>query len=253
MHHNFLQTWKSKAICQLRRVSSCNPALESKLLKAETPDLAPDKALMLFKKASSQHLPVQRGQCFRISDSCQAWSLARAPTQSFTVEPEATLVSQLGSAESKSCDDKTSSACLCDATSTRQLLQPPTVTPAPVDRITAAANQVADLPKARTQQSPQQREEAKLCLLSKQVFWSYHMPALVARRKPVKSRSGGCLERSGDRQFTICHRFETSFFFAFKPPQPANRSKQGRPGGTTIIKPEPCYKVGWTYVAMLPA
>ena len=42
------------------------------------------------------------------------------------------------------------------------------------------------LPKARTQQSPQQREEAKLCLLSKQVFWSYHTTVLVARRKPVK-------------------------------------------------------------------
>ena len=66
------------------------------------------------------------------------------------------------------------------------MLQPPTVTPAPVDRITAAANQVGDLPNARTQQSPQGKEEAKLCLLSKQVFWSYHMPVLVARRKPVE-------------------------------------------------------------------
>ena len=72
VHHNLLQTCKSKAVCQLRRVSSCNPALESKLSKAETPDLAPDEALMLFNKASSKHLPVQRGKCFRISDLCQA-------------------------------------------------------------------------------------------------------------------------------------------------------------------------------------
>ena len=72
VHHSLLQTCKSTAVCQLHRVSSCNPALESKLLKAETPDLAPSEALMLFKKASSKHLPVQRDQCFRISDSCQA-------------------------------------------------------------------------------------------------------------------------------------------------------------------------------------
>ena len=66
------------------------------------------------------------------------------PQQSFAVEPEATLMPQLGSADSKSCVDVPSSACLCDATRTGQLLQPSTVTPAPVDRITAAANQVAD-------------------------------------------------------------------------------------------------------------
>lgn len=29
------------------------------------------------------------------------------------------------------------------------------------------------------------------------------MPGLVARRKYVKSRSGGCLERSGDRKLTV--------------------------------------------------
>ena len=68
MHHSLLQLCNSKAVCQLHRVSSCNPALESKLSEAETPDLAPNEALMLFKKASSEHLPVQRGQCFRNSD-----------------------------------------------------------------------------------------------------------------------------------------------------------------------------------------
>ena len=95
------------------------------------------------------------------------------------------LVPQLGSVESKSRVDKPSSACLCDATRTGQLLQPPTVTPAPVDRITAAANQVA-IESKDTTKSATQRKEAKLCLLSKQVFWSYHMPVLVARRKLVK-------------------------------------------------------------------
>ena len=97
------------------------------------------------------------------------------------------LVPQLGSVESKSRVDKPSSACLCDATRTGQLLQPPTVTPAPVDLITAAAHQVADATESKdTTKSATQREEAKLCLLSKEVFWSYHMPVLVARRKPVK-------------------------------------------------------------------
>ena len=67
VHHSLLQACKSKAVCQLRRVSSCNPALESKLSKVENPDLAPNEGLMLFEKASSKHLPVQRGQCFRIA------------------------------------------------------------------------------------------------------------------------------------------------------------------------------------------
>ena len=71
------------------------------------------------------------------------------------------LVPQLGSVESKSRVDKPSSACLCDATRTRQLLQPPTVTPAPVDRITAAANQVADAIESKdTTKSATQRKEA---------------------------------------------------------------------------------------------
>ena len=44
------------------------------------------------------------------------------------------------------------------------------------------------LSKARTQQSPQHRgKKQELCLLSKQVFWSCHIPVLVARRKLVKS------------------------------------------------------------------
>ena len=52
--------------------------------------------------------------------------------------------------------------------------------------------------KARTQQSPQQREGAKLCLVNKQVLWSYHMPVLVARRKRVKFQSEGCLSQFED-------------------------------------------------------
>ena len=56
VHHSLLQTCKSTAVCQLHRVSSCNPASESKLLKAGTPDLAPNETLMLFKKKRLQSI-----------------------------------------------------------------------------------------------------------------------------------------------------------------------------------------------------
>jgi len=136
-------------------VSSCIPALESKLSITKTPDRVPILALMLFKKASAQHLPVQRGHCFRTSDSCQAWSLADAPTQSFTAETEATLVPRLGSAEIKSCTNESSASWLCDETRNRQL-QHLTVTPASLDRITAAANQVADATESKDTEEQRQ-------------------------------------------------------------------------------------------------
>ena len=72
MHHSLLQLCSIKAVCQLRTVSSCIPAWESKLAIARTPDRVPNVALMLFKKASAKHLPVQRGHYFRTSDLCQA-------------------------------------------------------------------------------------------------------------------------------------------------------------------------------------
>ena len=53
MHDNLLQVCSIKADCQLHRVSSCVPALQSKLSMAEASDFAPVVALMLFKKASA--------------------------------------------------------------------------------------------------------------------------------------------------------------------------------------------------------
>ena len=179
-----LQTCIIKVSCQLRKVSGCIPALESRLAVAKPSDRAPSVALMLFEKASAKHLPVQRGQCFRTSDSCQAESPADASTQSVTAEPEATLVPQVGSAESKSCADKLSAAWLCDETSAGQLRL------ARFHRGSVSqllSTRLQTLPKARTQHSPRQREEAKLSLLNKQGFWSYHMPVLVVRLRPVKS------------------------------------------------------------------
>ena len=49
------------------------------------------------------------------------------------------------------------------------------------DRMTAAANQVADAAESKDTTSPRQSEEANLSLLNMQVFWSYHVPVL-----PVK-------------------------------------------------------------------
>ena len=43
-------------------------------------------------------------------------------------------------------------------------------------------------------------------LLDKRGFPHNHLPVLVVRQKPVKSRSGGCLDRSGDRKLTVVNR-----------------------------------------------
>ena len=88
------------------------PAAQSKqkLPTAENPGRAKKVTLMLLKKASAKHWPVQSDQCFDTSDSCQASSLADAPTPSLTAESEATLVPQLGSAETKRCAEKSSAA-----------------------------------------------------------------------------------------------------------------------------------------------
>ena len=139
-------------------------------------------ALVLFNKASAKHLRVQRGHCLRTSDLSQAYSLAG---ESSTAEPEATLAPQLVS-------NKAFAAWSYDVLRNRRLLQHPTVTPAPLDRVTAAA-QSHTPPKARAQQDLQTREEAKLHLLNKQVFWSCHMPGLVERQKLVITRSRTCL------------------------------------------------------------
>ena len=96
------------------------------------------------------------------------------------------LVPQLGSAESKSCTDESSASWLCDETSNGQLQHAP-VTPASLDRITAAANQVADATESKDTKQLATERRSKLYLLNKQVFWSYHMPVPVARRKLVKS------------------------------------------------------------------
>ena len=118
--------------------------MESKLSKAETPDLALNEALMLFKERLQN---VCRCSVVNASVSLTRAKLrALQMPQSFTVEPEATLVPQLGSADSKSCFDKPSTACLCNETRNGQLVQHPTVTP---DRITAVANQVADATKSK--------------------------------------------------------------------------------------------------------
>ena len=89
---------------------------------------------------------------------------------------------QLGSAESKSCTDKSSAAWLCDETRNGQL-QHLTVTPASLDRIT---NQVADATESQDTKKSATERSSKLYLLNKQVFWSYHMPVPVALRKHVK-------------------------------------------------------------------
>ena len=86
---------------------------------------------------------------------------------------QAKLVPQLG----KSCADKPSAACLCDETKNGQLSQQHTVMPAPVDRITAAANQVADDTETKDTTKSAIERRGKM---NKQVFWSYHMPVLVA-------------------------------------------------------------------------
>ena len=97
---------------------------------------------------------------------------ADAPTQSFTAEPGATLVLQLGSAESKSCADKLSAAWWCEEAGNGQL-QHETVTLPPWDRITAAANQVADAAESKDTTKPATERKSRIVpLLNKQVFWS---------------------------------------------------------------------------------
>lgn len=92
---------------------------------------------------------------------------------------------QLGSAESKSCIDKSSAAWVCDETRNGQL-QLLTVTPASLDHITTVANQVADATEIQDTKTSATERRSESYLLNKQVFWSYHMPVPDARRKHVK-------------------------------------------------------------------
>ena len=72
---------------------------------------------------------------------------------------------QMGSAESKSCTDK--SAVWCDETRNGQL-QHLTVTPAPLDRIPAAANQVADATESQDTKKSATERRSKIKILNKQ-------------------------------------------------------------------------------------
>ena len=87
---------------------------------------------------------------------------ADAPTQSFTAAPQAALVPQRGSAESKTCADELSAAWLCDTGSYNT-----TVTLPPRERHCCCCKS----DRGRCRKSGQ-RESAKLFLLSKQVPYS---------------------------------------------------------------------------------
>ena len=190
LRHSLLQLSNSKAVCQLRRVSSCKPASESKLSKAETPDLAPNEALMLFEKASLKHLPVQRGQCFRISDSCQAYSLAVAPSKASLSNQKQCLCRNWAQWKARAAlINRLAPACV-----TQQ--EPGSFYNLPLSRqhrwILSLLQPIKSQTESKdTTKSATQREEAKLCLLSKEVFWSYHMPVLVARQKALQASVSG--------------------------------------------------------------
>ena len=178
IHHSLLQLCSIKAVCQLRRVSSCSPALESKLSIAKTSDRVPNVALMLLRKRmQSSHrcsvvtasVPLTRAK-LRVLQTrqrkpsllnqkqrlCRNWAQQKARAAPMNRLPPGCVTKQ----ETGSYNTRLSrplrwivSLLLADATES----------------------------KDRKQLATERR--SKLYLL---VFWSYHMPVAVARRKLVK-------------------------------------------------------------------
>lgn len=164
IHHSLLQLCSIKAVCQLRRVSSCSPALESKLSIAKTSDRVPNVALMLLRKRmQSSH------RCSVVTASVPLTGAKLRVLQ--TRQRKAALLNQKQRlcrnwAQQKARAAPMSSASwLSDETRNGQL-QHATVTPAPLDRITAARRRY----RKQGQKTIGNREEKQIVLAEQAGF-----------------------------------------------------------------------------------
>ena len=139
---------------------------------------------MLFQKASAKHLLVQRGQCFVPLSRAKLRALQTCQRKFSLLNQKQRLCRSWAQQQIRAALTR----CLPPGCLTNQVMYSYTTTLSHFHRIVLLLlpTKSQTLPKAVTQQSPRQREEAKLSLLNKQVFWSYHTPVLVARRRHVK-------------------------------------------------------------------